>query len=401
MATILELNPQDFARSQQGSCIMTATDTTTGIKEPFALFDGRASGRTAVGRDGLIYDVLPYEPAFTLVDGKMVLSEEPLATNLIQYSYDFSQWGNSFSGTGDAVVITPNATTSPKGLNDAYRLDFNLNGGNTSSDSSLLSLSYNATNGQELTTSVWVKSADSNEYLIALDSDSQQSNIITVTNEWQRLDTTRVGANTGSRTAKIGLRGSFGTSDNATVFVYESQLEEGNIATSNISTNGATETRLAATGVKTPDISKWINSEDIVFRVKAAAITNGGGNRRISLNDSTTSNRIGIIYFGAGTEVVLNLFVNSSQIVNTVVNIGNHTDLNDMVFVVQSGNIKFFNNGTKLREQQNVFSFSSDISNITFFTPSSGNEPFYANVDTLQVMDYNTAIQEGLTYIND
>jgi len=381
MATILELNPQDFARSQQGSCIMTATDTTTGIKEPFALFDGRASGRTAVGRDGLIYDVEPYEPAFTLVDGQMVLSEEPLGENFATYSNSLTNWNNQ----GNSIIENG---VAPNGLKC---FDVTMSGSNTA-----INNSTSLTSGSVVSWFAFVKGNAGETIAVGLYSNN---GIVHTFREKKK----KIEVNNYTLTQAVS-QFQFNTFEGVTAREFKVaniQVEASSVATSYIPTDGGTETRLAATGVKTPDISKWINSEDIVFRVKAAAITNGGGNRRISLNDSTTSNRIGIIYFGAGTEVVLNLFVNSSQIVNTVVNIGNHTDLNDMVFVVQSGNIKFFNNGTKLREQQNVFSFSSDISNITFFTPSSGNEPFYANVDTLQVMDYNTAIQEGLTYIND
>ena len=70
----LELNPEAFARTQQGGCVMTATDTDTGIIEPLILKEGRASARTAINRDGLLYDVLPYEPAMSLKDCVMVLS---------------------------------------------------------------------------------------------------------------------------------------------------------------------------------------------------------------------------------------------------------------------------------------------------------------------------------------
>ena len=285
----------------QGGMAMTVTDTDTGVKEAVLMGCDRNSNKTAVNKDGLLYDVLPYEPSVTYVDGVGVLNNEPQATNIITYSEDFSQWNSSSSGLGDSVIVTPNNSISPTGLNDATKLDFNLNGGNTASDVSQLILLYNATSGQELTSSIWIKSADTNDYTIALDSDSQQGNLVVATNEWQRLDTKRTGANTGSRTFKIGLRGSFGTSDSASVLVYGAQLEAGSLATSYIPTNGATQTRLADTGFKTPDISKWIDGSDFIVEFSFKDLGASSSRRRLTLSDGSTSNRFRITKEPLGT----------------------------------------------------------------------------------------------------
>ena len=266
----------------------------------------RASSATRINEDGLIEVMGDNVPRLDYTDGGCpVLLTEPQAENLIEDSNDFTQWGDSSSGLGSSVVINSNYAISPDGTSNATNLQFDLNGGNTSSDNSLLAVVYTATSGQELTSSIWIKSADSNDYDVALDSDSQQSEIITANNQWQRLETSRVGSNTGARTIKLGLRGSFGTSDNANILVYGAQVEVGDKATSYIPTDGATAVRLADTGIETGDISQYIDSTQGSFEVECADLF--GGTFSL-LKSSNTSNRILIGFTSGG--VFFNSFAN-------------------------------------------------------------------------------------------
>ena len=53
----------------------------------------------------------------------------------------------------------------------------------------------------------------------------------------------------------------------------------------------------------------------------------------------------------------------------------------------------------ELDEEYDNVDFYKSLCN--FFTPSSNNEPFFANTEIIQVMNYQTALDSGLTYINN
>lgn len=299
----------------------------------------RASIATRINEDGFIESVGDNVPRMDYTDGGCpVLLTEPQAENLIEYSNDFSQWGNSFSGLGSSVVVNSNNAISPDGTSNATNLQFDLNGGNTSSDNSLLAISYSATSGQELTSSIWIKSANSNDYDVVLDSDSQQGEIITATNQWQRLETTRTGGNTGIRSVKLGLRGSFGTSDNANILVYEAQLETDSKATSNIPTNGATVVRLADTGIETGDISQYIDSSNFTLEFSAKF---SDLNDYISVSSGNSINSVRV-FAETSTEFRVNYFSNNVNNNESTKTVSNTFDWHDFKLVFSDNVLDLF-----------------------------------------------------------
>ena len=95
-----------------------------------------------VNEQGVIEEMAVNVPRLDYSDGgcpSLLLETE--STNLIPYSEDFSQWTAFSQGLGTTPIITVNNSVSPKGLNNATRLQCNLNGGNTSSDRSYIKYS--------------------------------------------------------------------------------------------------------------------------------------------------------------------------------------------------------------------------------------------------------------------
>jgi len=328
----------------------------------------RNSNATFVNKRGLIETALPNVPRFDWSSGEPALLPEPQASNLIEYSEDFTQWNDSTSGSGSSVVVNSNNAVSPDGTSNATNLQFDLNGGNTSSDNSLLEISYSATNGQELTSSIWIKSADSNDYVVTLDSDSQRFLVITATNQWQRLETSRVGGNTGTRTMKLGLRGSSVTSDNANILVYGAQLEQGSVATSYIPTNGATAIRLADTGIQTGDISQYIDSSNFTleFTAKFSYL-----NDYISVSNGNSANSVGI--FGETNTVFranyLSNNVNNNESSITVLSV---FDWHDFKLVFSNNVLDLFVDG--VAATTNIL--NTEPRNFTFSQLSLSTPPF-------------------------
>jgi hypothetical protein len=203
----------------------------------------RAGDATRITKNGLLATVPSNFPVVNFDDGDLLgYYSQRAATNVILWSDDFTNaaWVKQSGGTGSAPVVTPNDAIAPDGTLTADRVDFALNGGTTSSDSSKLSQSQ--TIASPNTTSVWLKTVDGSTKILRLNRAGSVNNI-TVTGVWQRFAFTgTVDVNTNVR---IGLRGDRGTADSASVHIWRAQLETGTEATSEIKTEATTVTRPA------------------------------------------------------------------------------------------------------------------------------------------------------------
>lgn len=383
----LELNPEAFARTQQGGCVMTATDTDTNIIEPLILKEGRASGRTAINRDGLLYDVLPYEPAMSLKDGVMVLSNEPLGETLIFNSGwkggdTPTNWSVGFAG-GSRVSSLINESL------DAYALTFSVSNDRNTIYRLINYVSgttYNAsvevgsvTGGLTIRDCIYHNATGTRTYykngILANDTDIVESgNIYSAV-----LEATA----TASQQIRLGA-GAVGNAT-GTIVMYYPQLEEGTVRTSFIiSPIGATAVRLGATGVVTPNISKYINGSDFTFEISFYYESQSSLIRRFTLSDGTSSNRVRITSNSNAGSLSVNFDINGTS---SLVVFGStlSAGLNTVKLIARSGYYEAILNEVSLGINNQAIAFNEN--DIKYIEASDVNNtvPFTFDIKTLKL----------------
>ena len=165
---------------------------------------------------------------------------EPSRTNLITNSEYFGGWSIVTTGTGQSPTITTNYATSPDGSTNATRIQFDLNGGTTSSDRVIIRQSL--TTQTDYYFSVWMKSATGTDQKILWHSNGD-ANETTVTNEWQRFEYDRNSQSIAW--AGLSLRGATSSVDTADILVWGFQAERASYASSYIPSYGSAVTRSA------------------------------------------------------------------------------------------------------------------------------------------------------------
>jgi hypothetical protein len=210
--------------------------------KPLPFDFSRGSSATVVNKDGLIETVGSGEPRVDYKDNtKGALLLEPSRSNAITNSETFGStgWGFVTTGTVIAPIVTNDYAISPDGTQNAQRIQFDLNGGTTSSDRTVIRQNIGAQNYWFL--SVWMKSTNGAEQKILWHTNADSNETI-VTGEWKRFTFSRNGVS--NAWAGLGLRGGTSGVDTADILVYGFQAEQGSYATSYIPTSGGVVTRL-------------------------------------------------------------------------------------------------------------------------------------------------------------
>lgn len=207
----------------------------------------RASSGTVVNQSGLIETVGSGIPRIDFLGNtKGALLLEPSRSNAITNSETFGSTGWSFVTAGTAItpIVTDDYAISPDGTQNAQRVQFNLGGGTTVTDRTLIRQNIGSQNDWFL--SVYMKSTNGAEQKILWHTNSDSNETI-ITGEWQRFTFSRNGVT--NSWAGLGLRGSVSSVDTADILVYGFQAEQGSYATSYIPTSGSAVTRVAEQGI--------------------------------------------------------------------------------------------------------------------------------------------------------
>jgi hypothetical protein len=308
---------------------------------PFT-FD-RASTATVVNKDGLIETVGTEEPRidfFNNTNGHLLL--EPSRTNSLPYSNDFTnaRWTSVSSGTGSAATVTGNYAISPDGSQNASRLQISKGSGTTSSDFSAFQDTFS--NISTASSSIWIKSNDSNTYSVALRSSNYI--VCSVTPEWQRFE---LNNEINIVIFQLILRGGYGTSDSADILIYGSQAENGSYATSYIPTSGQSGgvTRSAESCSQTPPDGVIGQTEGVLYfesKINAQGTYTG-----ITLSDGGTNNEI-IIRFTTTDRIEYYLRSGGTQPIGGGTTLFDTDEYVKVAFAYKSGDSAVYINGNQV-----------------------------------------------------
>tara|TARA_R110001632_G_scaffold39922_4_gene99757 strand:- start:730 stop:2181 length:1452 start_codon:yes stop_codon:yes gene_type:complete len=313
---------------------------------------------------------------------------EPQRTNDITNSETFGStgWSQVLTGTAIAPIVTDNYAISPDGTQNAQRIQYNLGGGTSSGDRTIIREFIDTQTDWFL--SVFLKSATGADQKILWHSNSD-SNETTITNEWKRYELDRNGIT--NAWFGLGLRGSVSTVNTCDVLVYGLQAEQGSYPTSYIPTSGSTVTRVQDQYTKT-GISNLINSEEGVFYFETS-IFNPTLTPTLSISDNSDNNTIRF-RFQIDTNTfnvnVRKIGIDEGQI---SVTIADSRDINKYAVRYQDGDYAIFINGSLISSNNNLPTFTDSTLTTLNFNRGGGSSPFFGKVKQLQV--FETALTDS------
>ena len=314
-------------------------------------------------------------------DGTSSLLVEPMRTNLINYSEDLSQW-TIVNGT-----LTPNATVSPDGTQNAGKVAFN----NTGLD---LKKTITVVAGQTYTISFYIK-LESGTGLDGRFYDNNNSANIEVYDytsqiqgtEWSKI-TRSVTAPIGCTQMQIWLLAS--SSSLVTASFWGAQFELGSYPTSYIPTDGGTVTRNQ--DIFTRDgIGSLINDSEGVLFAEIAAIANDTSGRWLSLSNGTVNERLS---FGFQSSNIRLYIKNSSGLIWDYTTSGiDILNDNKIALKYKSGDYSLWINGTEVSTSTNS-NLPSGLISLQFSAGvGGGSGNFFGKVKQLQI--FKTALTDS------
>ena len=357
----------------------------------------RASVATRVNENGLIEEVASNVPRLDYSDGTCPsLLLEPAARNfLIQSeSFDDVAWTKDLSGVASAPVVTANQGISPDGTLNADRIVFDLNGGASSGDGSIIQQVITLTGINVNTRSVYLKSNTNLSYDIILGTNTANSSAekITVTTEWQRFEVTQTPTTTATN-FYLGLRNAFGfsgLSDSADVLVYGASLEENSYATSYIKTVGTTQTRVADSASGSGN-STVINSAEGTLYFEGSALADDGTSRRLSISDGTANNHISIDISEYTNTIIGRVRSSNIEYAFMTTTGVTQSNTNKIALKYKSNDCSLWVNGVELVTDISV-TMPIGLSELSFDN-GGGINNFYGKTKSVQV--YTTALSDA------
>ncbi len=378
--------------TSQGSMAGTITDNDTGKVFNTALFCGRNSEKTGTTREGLLYTAKVFEPAITHINGVANLSNEPLGEQLFKNSGlegtgsiptnwiangalegtcvpmqsvvfpSVQSWRFDVSNGGQRLHQSVPYTNGDKGIYSVYVEDF---GGDPIAVSNVLTVATRATNLVFKMNGVII----------------DQTDFITETGIYSvSFDCTE----TGIVFSNFGLRNLTGTSN---VTLSLPQSETGDKRTSFIlSPINATQTRLADTGFKTPNISKWIdyNASKVSFIIKTKPLI-ANGVRRINLGTSNTIT-IGILFLNDSTSTAyIKFVVNGVNFINDAPFSADLTKMSEFKIEMSNNKVEVFVDGVSAREDAPTFNLSDIDFSAIYFDRGNGADQFFGETEYVKI----------------
>ena len=337
-------------------------------------------------------------PRVDYTDGTSSLLVEPMRTNLVTYSEDFSQWT-----TEGSIEATDNFITSPDGTQNATKLQ--LTGSSSGTDGKIsFAVSPSATThtfsvfakkGNHDYIYIWINMTVGSNITRWINLDDGSVNVgsgtatVTTTsfsNDWWKIEYTFDATNMSKIKFEVADDGVSTGTGGDNIYVWGAQLEQGSYETSYIPTSGSTVTRNQETYEKT-GISDLINSEEGVLFIEASTFENGA-DCRITLSDGTITNRVSVEW-----DILANTIKGFVGLNGNVVSPAtyNQTNFNKIALKYKENDCALWINGTEVDTDFNVSALSG--TNQLEFSSYAGALPFEGKVKQLQI--FKTALSDS------
>ena len=370
----------------------------------------RGSTATRVNKDGLIESVATNVPRldYPLIDGVVqdcpALLLEPQRTNNSQYSEDFSNsvWVKA------RLTVTGNQAVSPDGTVTADKLIEN-----TDNNSHLL-YQTSSVSAQDYTSSIFLKQNGRKKIRLRFDnastlryaefnlengivdsSSNATASIENYGNGWYRC-IIKVTATATTFYNVVQLLSDSGDlsyqGDGASgVYMWGAMVEQGSYPTSyipNLSTGTTTRSADVCNGSGTS--AEFNDSEGVLF-AEISALANDGTTRRMSLSDSSTSDRLVIGYLSTNNQFQFLINSNSSDSAFAFISVPSVLDFNKVAIKYKQNDFAFWINGVEVSTDSSG-NTPIGLSELAFDDGVGGND-FYGK--SKQLMTFKTALTDS------
>jgi len=371
----------------------------------------RASTGTYVAKDGLIKTAASGVPRIDFLDSTSgSLKLEPQRTNLITYSSEL----DNAAWTKDRVTVSANQIASPDGSINADLIAEN-------SENNIHRIyigSISLTAGVDYTITVFAKKGNSSVIQLTPTSSSAigsgranfdlvngilgtvsggTASIEDYGNGWYRCSYTFEALATATSAIAVNMVNddltavrnvTYSGNTNNNFYLFGAMLEQGSYISSYIKTEGATATRVADNCNGAGNVNTFNSTEGVLYaQIAAESITSF---KNISVNDSTTSNRINLYIYNSNVTVNFDAGGVSQAIVSYT--IPDVSAFNKIAFSYKLNEFKLFVNGA----QRGSTDTSGAVPAVGTFNQLSFNDgslsKFYGDVKDVRV--YNTALTD-------
>jgi len=387
----------------------------------------RGSSATYVAKDGLIKTSTGDTPRIDFTDSpKGALLLEPSSTNIALNSEDLTNnsWFKWNSSASSSNIINPEGNTGASlytcsnftGSNQFFRINPNTAYA-TSTYTYSMFVKYNTFQFCKLAYTRYNVAYFAaifdiiNGTVTATDTDGNvqnaNSNIEDFGNGWFRISITAAIGGTGdgnfefnkspSATPTFTLYGrtSQTTTTNDKVYIWGVQVEQKPFATSYIPTYGTTATRLAET-CDNSGSEQDFNSEEGVLYLEAAALSDTGTERRITITDGDFLNLIEIRLAANGDLIS---FIQDPALNNNFTGtyvLTEKTEFFKCALKWKANDYAFYVNGVEVATNNSITINQTGLDRIDFSRPNQ-TTPFYGKVKNLRV--FKRALSDTELYL--
>ena len=168
------------------------------------------------------------------------------------------------------------------------------------------------------------------------------------------------------------------------IYIWGAMLEQSSYPTSYIPTTTTTITRAAETATDSGDAATFNDSEGVLM-LEASALANDGVNRRISISNGSTSNRVVLGYTASSNQLIVLVSSNSVSGVASLVNIDNSLQFNKIALKYKLNDFALWINGIEVLTDNSLNS-PIGLNDLSFEGADNLND-FYGKTRELQYFD--------------